>query len=47
MKMVTYKKQTSKSRFHTYKTAAVDGTGLLHTPTTVPPEKDLLKSFLK
>jgi len=45
MKMYAYKGH--KSTFHTFKTAAMDGTGLLRTPTTIPPEKDLLKSFLK
>jgi len=44
VKMYTYKGH--KRRFHTFKTVAMDGTGLLHTPNTLPPEKDVLKSFL-
>lgn len=38
----TYTYRGHKSKLHTFKTAALDGTGMLHTPTTLPPEKDLL-----
>ena len=39
-KMYTYRRH--KSKLHTFQTAALDGPGLLHTATTLPPEKDLL-----